>query len=108
LTEEDLEQITKEWAADLLVAPNTTEMFDIDSPEAMSDTPGLRKTKKDDEVIEVHSTSTKTTSISPAQGADCEELGGVEVEKNKGKVTLPGEEEDTSKERKITPQNRSS
>jgi hypothetical protein len=52
-------------------------MSDVDSPEAMSDTPGPRKTKKDDEVQDVPSTSTKTTSISPAQGGDGEELGGI-------------------------------
>jgi hypothetical protein len=41
-------------------------MFDMDSPEAMSDTPGPRNTKKDDEVQDVYSTSTKTNSISLA------------------------------------------
>jgi hypothetical protein len=78
-------------------------MSDMDSPEAMLDTPGPRKNKKDDEVQDVHSTSTKTTLISPAQGGDGEELGGTEVEKNKGKVTPPREEEDPSKKRNITP-----
>jgi hypothetical protein len=108
LTEEDLEQITKEWSADLLVAADPAEMSDVDSPEAMPDTPGPRKTKKDDEVQDVHSTSMKTTSISPAQGGDGEELGGTEVEQNKGEVTPPREEEDPSKKRKITPPNPSS
>ena len=80
----------------------------MDSPEAMLDTPGPRKTKKDDEVQDIHSTSTETTLLSPAQGGDGEELGGREVEKNKGEVTLPREEEDPSKKRKITPSNPSS
>jgi hypothetical protein len=55
----------------------------VDSSEAMPDTPGLRKTKKDDEAQDVHNTSTKTTSISPAQGGDGEELGGTKVEQNR-------------------------
>ena len=50
----------------------------------------------------------KTTSISPAQGGDGEELGGTEVEQNKGEVTPPREEEDPSKKRKATPPNPSS
>jgi hypothetical protein len=108
LTEEDLEQITKEWSADLLVSADPAEMSDVDKSEAMPDTPGPSKTKKDDEVQDIHSTSTNTTSISPAQGGDGEELGGTEVEQNKGEVTPPREEEDPSKKRKITPPNPSS
>jgi heme-binding NEAT domain protein len=83
-------------------------MSDVDRPKAMPDTPGPSKNKKDDEVQYVHSTSMKSTSISPMQGGDGEELGGTEVEKNKGEVTLPREEEDPSKKRKITPPNPSS
>jgi heme-binding NEAT domain protein len=41
--------------------------------------------------------------ISLAQGGDVEELGGIEVEKNKGEVTPPREKEDTTKKRNITP-----
>jgi hypothetical protein len=103
LTEEDLEKITKEWSADLLFVAYPTDISDMDSPEAMKDTPGLRKTKKDVEVQDIHSTSTKTTSISPAKGSDGEEIDGIEVEKNKGEVTSPREGEDPSKKRKITP-----
>jgi hypothetical protein len=77
-------------------------MSDVDSPEAMTDTPRPRKTKKDDGVQYVHNTSMKTTLISPAQGGDGEEIGSTEVEKNKGEVTPPREEEDPSKKRKIT------
>jgi hypothetical protein len=108
LTEEDLEQITKEWSVNLLVVADPVEMSNVDSPEAMPDTPGPRKTKKDDEFQYVHSTSTKTTLISPAQGGDGEELGGKKVEQNKGEVTRPRKEEDPSKKRKITPPNPSS
>jgi heme-binding NEAT domain protein len=63
---------------------------------------------KDDEAQDVHSTSTNTTSISPAQGRDGEELGCTKVEQNKGEVIPPREEEDPSKKRKITPPNPSS
>ena len=108
LTEEDLEQITKEWSTNLLVATDPTKMSNMDSPEAMPDTPGPSKTKKDDEAQDVHSRSMKTTLISPVQGGDCEELGGKEVEQNKGEVTPPREEEDPSKKRKVTPPNPSS
>jgi hypothetical protein len=108
LTKEDLEQITKEWSADLLVPAELAEMSDMEIPEAMLDTPGPSNTKKDTEIQDVHSTSTKTPSISPAQGGDGEELGGTEVEQNKGEVTPPREEEDPSKKRKTTPLNPSS
>jgi hypothetical protein len=83
-------------------------MSDEESPEAMPDTPGPSRTKKDDEVEDVPSTSAKTTSISPTQGGDGDELGGTEVEQNRGKVTPPREEEDPSMKRKMTPPNPSS
>jgi len=103
MTEDDLEEITKEWSVDLLVAVEPTEMSDVDSLVAMPNTPGLRKTKKGVEVQDIHSTSTKTASLSPAKGGDDEELGGTKVEQSKGKVTHPRDEEDPSKKRKITP-----
>ena len=77
-------------------------MSDVDSPETMSNTPGPSKTKKDDEVQDVHSTSAKT-SISPEQGDDGGEWGGTEFKKNKGEVTPPRQDEDPSKKRKVTP-----
>ena len=80
MTEDDLEEITKEWSAYLLVKENPIEMSDVDSLEAMPDTLGLCKTKKDVEVQYIHSTSTKTASLSPVKGDDDEELGGTEVE----------------------------
>jgi hypothetical protein len=76
LTEDDLEEITKEWSGNLLVAADPTEMSDVDSLEAMLDTPGPCKTKKDVEVQDIHNTSTKTASLSPMKGGDDEELGG--------------------------------
>jgi hypothetical protein len=90
MTEDDLEEITKEWS-------------DKESPEAMTDTPRPSKTKKDDEVEDIPTTSMKTTLISPAQGGDGDELGGTEVEQNRGEVTPPREEEDPSMKRNITP-----
>jgi hypothetical protein len=108
LTEDDLEEITKEWFADLLVLADPTDMSDVDSPETMPDTPGPSKTNKNDEVHDVHSTSVETSSTSPEQGDDGRELGGMEFEKNKGEVTPPRDEEDPTKKRKVTPQNPSS
>jgi hypothetical protein len=103
LTEDDLEEITKEWSTDLLVAADPVEMSDVDSPEAMTDTPGTHKTKKEVEVQYIHNTSTKTSLLSPAKGGDDEELGGTKVEQRKGEVTPPRDEADPSKKRKITP-----
>jgi hypothetical protein len=45
----------------------------------------------------------KITSIAPAQGGDGGEPGNTKVEQNKGEVTLPREEEDPSKKRKVSP-----
>jgi hypothetical protein len=108
LTDEDLEQITKEWLVDLLVPSDPTKISNMESPEAIMDTPEPSKTKKDDELQDIHSTSTNTTSISPGKGGDGEELGGMKVEKNKGDVTPPREEEEPSKKRKVTPSKTSS
>jgi hypothetical protein len=103
-----LEEITKEWSAYLLVAVDPAEMSDVDSPEAMPDTPGLRKTKKDVEVQDIHSTSTKIDFLSPTKGGNDEELGGTKVVHNKGEVTVTSDVEDPSKKWKITPPNPSS
>jgi hypothetical protein len=48
-----LEDITKEWSIDLLVAADPTDMSDKESHEAMLDTPGPSRTKKYDEVEDV-------------------------------------------------------
>jgi hypothetical protein len=55
-------------------------MSDVDSLEAMSDTPRPCKTKKDVEAQDIHNTSTNTASLSPTKGGDDEELGGTKVE----------------------------
>jgi hypothetical protein len=65
LIEDDLEEITKEWSTDLLIPAYPAEMPDVDSPETMPDTPGPSKTKKNDEVHDVHNTSVETYSSSP-------------------------------------------
>jgi hypothetical protein len=53
LTEEDLEEITKEWSTDLLIPANPVEISDIDNPETGQDTPGPSRTKKTEEVQEL-------------------------------------------------------
>jgi hypothetical protein len=80
LTEEDLEEITKEWSTDLLIPADPIELYDIDSPEATHDTLGPSKTKKNEEARDFHSTSAKTASISPEKGGYGEEIDGIEVE----------------------------
>jgi hypothetical protein len=47
-TEEDLEDITKDWLADLLIPVDPEEISNIDSLEAVHDTPGPNKTKKNE------------------------------------------------------------
>jgi hypothetical protein len=44
LTEDDLEEITKEWSVDLLVAADPADMSDEEIPEAM---PGYTWAKQD-------------------------------------------------------------
>ena len=84
LTEEDLEEITKEWSVNLLISADPIDMSDIDSPEAAQDTPGpsktekTKKTKKDEEIQDVDSRSIRTASITPNQGGNGEDLEEVE------------------------------
>jgi hypothetical protein len=80
LTEEDLEEITKYWLVDLLIPVDPMEMSDIDNPEAVHDTPGPSKKKKNEEAEDVSSTLAKTASISPTQGGYGREIDGAEVE----------------------------
>jgi hypothetical protein len=76
LTEDDLEEITKEWSMDLLVPANPAEMSDVDSPETATDIPGPSKTKKTEEVHDLDSASMKTSSISIEKGGDGREIDG--------------------------------
>jgi hypothetical protein len=80
LTEEDLEEITKEWLKGLLIPVDPVEIFDIDSPKVVHDTPGPSKTKKNEEAQYVSSTSMKTASISADKGGDGGDIDGIEVE----------------------------
>jgi hypothetical protein len=102
-TEDDLEEIIKEWSADLLVPVDPTEMFNVDSTTTAMDIPEPSKIKKTEEVHDLESASVKTASISAEQGGDGGETYGTEVELKKGKITPPRDKEDPSKKRKVSP-----
>jgi hypothetical protein len=103
LTEEDIEDIAKDWSTYLLIPANPVELSDIDIPETVPDTSGPSKTKKPEEVHEVDNASVRTASITPDEGGDGEEIEGAEIEQQKGEVPLPRDEEDSSKKRKVSP-----
>jgi hypothetical protein len=79
MTEEDLEEITKEWSVDLLVSADPVEMSDINSPRTAQDTPRPSKTKKakttkkTEEVQDVDNLSVRMTSITVDEEGDDEE-----------------------------------
>jgi hypothetical protein len=101
LPEEDLEEITKEWSTYLLIPTDLIEVSNIDSPEAAQNTPGPSKTKKtkhtkkDEEIQDVDNRSVRTTSITPEQGGNGEDLEEVEQR--------PGYEVEIIKKRKGSP-----
>jgi hypothetical protein len=97
LTEEDLEEITKEWSTDFLIPANPTKISNIDSPGTAQDTPEPTRTKKTEKVQGLASASVKTASISPEQGGDGEELDDKEVKQKQG------DEVDPLKNRKGSP-----
>jgi hypothetical protein len=77
ITQEDLEEITKDWSTDLLIPTNLAKMSEpeLDSSEAAPkehETPRTRKRKNTKEVLDLSSASEKTASISPSQGGDHE------------------------------------
>jgi hypothetical protein len=77
LTEEDLEEITKEWSMNLLVTADPADISDINNPEAAQDTPGpskTKKTKKSEEVQDVDSRSVNMASVTPDQGDNGKDL----------------------------------
>jgi hypothetical protein len=80
LTEEDLEEINKEWSTNLLIPVDPTKVSNIDNPKAAQNTPGPNKTtktkqtKKDEEIQYVDSRSVRTASITPEQGGNGEDL----------------------------------
>jgi hypothetical protein len=89
MIEEDLEEITKEWSANLLIPTNTAEISDIDNPETTQDTPRPSRTKKTEEVQGLDSEFVKTSSISPEHGGDGEELDDKEFEQKQGDEVDP-------------------
>jgi hypothetical protein len=105
LTEEDIEEITKDWSTNLLIPTNPVELFDIDSPETVLDTVGPSKMVKPKEVHDVDNASVRTASITPDETGDGEEIEGIEIEQQKGEVPPPRDEEDSSKKRKVSPPN---
>jgi hypothetical protein len=71
LTEEDLEEITKDWSAELLIPTNPVEMSDLELisiPETTheeKDTLGPSTRKKTKEIQNLSSASEETASVSP-------------------------------------------
>jgi hypothetical protein len=71
LTEEYLEEITKDWSAELLISVDPIEMLDlelIDSTETTheaKDTPGPNRRKKTEEVQNLSNASKEIASVSP-------------------------------------------
>ena len=81
LTEEDVEEITKDWLIDLLILVDPVEMSDLDILETTHkehDTPKPNRMKKTKEVQDLSSASRKTASVSPNWGGDgeVEEING--------------------------------
>jgi hypothetical protein len=118
LTEEDMEEITKEWPAKFLVPVGDAELSDPDligSPVVTRtewDGPSsAKKKKKKEEVQEINNASEETAPDSPGGGGGDEvnqEEGGEEDKQEEGEVTPPKDpltEAETSKKRKVSPRN---
>jgi hypothetical protein len=116
LTEEDLEEITKEWTAKFLIPvdqealsdPNLIGILVVTHEEY--DAPNSSRNKNKEDVYEIHNTSEETASYLPRGGGynevDKEEKEGEEDKPKKGKVTPPRnplEEAETTKKRKVSP-----
>jgi hypothetical protein len=86
LTEEDIEEINKEWLVDLLIPIDLAELSDPDligSPMITReeyDALGSSRRKKKEEIQELNSTSKETALDSPGGGGDDE----VDKEKDDG------------------------
>jgi hypothetical protein len=99
LTEEDLEEITKEWPTNLLIPVDPAELFDPElfrSPVVTCegyDTPRTSRRKKIEEVQKMNITLEETTSESPSGGGDDEvdkeEKNGEEDKHKQGEITPP-------------------
>jgi hypothetical protein len=73
LTEEYLEEITKDWSIDLLIPTDLAEMSNLDSLETTHkehDTCGPSRMKKTEEFQDLISASGKTSSVSLDRGGD--------------------------------------
>jgi hypothetical protein len=92
--------MTKEWSVDLLIHANPTKISDIGSPEDThkeQNTPGTNRQKNTEEVQNLSSTSVKTASMSLGGGDE------VESEQRPSEVTLPRDEFDPLRKRKVSP-----
>jgi hypothetical protein len=119
LTIEDLEEIIKDWPAELLIPLDPAEFSDPDligNPVVTReeyDAPRSSRKKKKQYVQELHSTSEETASESPSRGGD-DEVNKEEKEQEedkKGEVTPPQnlpDDTDPSKKRKVSPMKPSS
>jgi hypothetical protein len=114
LTDEDIEEITKDWSVELLIHTDPTEMSEpelIGSPETnheAKDLPRSSKRKKTEEVQNLSSASKGTASVSPRRGGDdkVEETNGKEDQQKQGEVTPPRDPADEVhplKKRKVYP-----
>jgi hypothetical protein len=115
-TEEDLEEITKDWSVELLIPADLAEMLYlelINNPETtheVKDTPGPSRRKKIKEVQNLSSASEETALVSLGQGGDDEvdqeETNEKEDQQKQGEVTSPRDpvdEADPLKKRKVSP-----
>jgi hypothetical protein len=99
LTEEDIEEIIKDWLADLLISVDPAEMSDpelIGSSKATHkehDTPGTNRWKKIEEVQNLSSALDETSLVSPRRGGDDkvdrEETNDKEDQQKQGEVRTP-------------------
>jgi hypothetical protein len=116
LTEEDLEEITKEWPTEFLIPVDQAALSDPNLIGSLVvtreeyDAPSSSRKKKKEDVQEIHSTSKESALDSPSGGGDDEmdkeEKEGEEDKQKQGEVTPPRsplEEATTSKKRKVSP-----
>jgi hypothetical protein len=89
LTEEDLEEITKEWPTEFLIPVDQAELSNPNLIGSLVvtheeyDAPNSSRKKKKEDVQEIHNTLEETASDSPRGGGDDE----VDKKRNKGKKT---------------------
>jgi hypothetical protein len=116
LTEEDLEEITKEWPTELLIPVDPAELSDPDLIKSLvithegNDTPGTSRKKNTEEVQQLSNASEENDSESHGgegdDEVDKEEKNGKEYQQNQGKVTPPQnppDDAESSHKRKVSP-----